>query len=154
MANILKKVLHNTSSKSPQDLVSRTSAAADKLTETASERQQEELSKYLTYMKVRFLPIHACFSALFQVWSSAQSQSCRPCQGAEAVNHHRPTSVLSFVFLPITLDNRKSECQYFPHNDCHPGIQPDPAQPADSKALLVLMAYQTSAGSHVWGRRG
>ena len=52
MANILKKVLHNTSSKSPQDLVSRTSAAADKLTETASERQQEELSKYLTYMKV------------------------------------------------------------------------------------------------------
>jgi hypothetical protein len=52
MANILKKVLHNTSSKSPQDLVSRTSAAAEKLTETASERQQEELSKYLTCMKV------------------------------------------------------------------------------------------------------
>ena len=52
MANILKKVLHNTSSKSPQDLVSRTSGAADRLTETASERQQEELSKYLTYMKV------------------------------------------------------------------------------------------------------
>ncbi|CAL5226800.1 g9661 [Coccomyxa viridis] len=51
MANILKKVLHSTASKSPQDLVSRTSAAADKLTETASERQQEELSKYLTYMK-------------------------------------------------------------------------------------------------------
>ena len=53
MANILKKVLHNTSSKSPQDLVSRTSGAADRLTETASERQQEELSKYLTYMKVQ-----------------------------------------------------------------------------------------------------
>jgi len=50
----LMQVLHNTSSKSPQDLVSRTSAAAEKLTETASERQQEELSKYLTYMKVAY----------------------------------------------------------------------------------------------------
>ena len=54
MANLLKKVLHNTSAKSPQDLVSRTSAAAEKLTDTASERQQEELSKYLTYMKVHW----------------------------------------------------------------------------------------------------
>ena len=61
MANILKKVLHSTASKSPQDLVSRTSAAADKLTETASERQQEELSKYLTYMKVQLG--HICYSA-------------------------------------------------------------------------------------------
>ena len=63
MANILKKVLHNTSSKSPQDLVSRTSAAAEKLTETASERQQEELSKYLTYMKVS-LPSLPCQSTI------------------------------------------------------------------------------------------
>lgn len=53
-AEVLVQVLHNTSSKSPQDLVSRTSAAAEKLTETASERQQEELSKYLTYMKVAY----------------------------------------------------------------------------------------------------
>ncbi len=65
MANILKKVLHNTSSKSPQDLVSRTSAAADKLTETASERQQEELSKYLTYMKVQSKPFYyTCMPAI------------------------------------------------------------------------------------------
>ena len=54
MANLLKKVLHNTSAKSPQDLVSRTAGAAEKLTDTASERQQEELSKYLTYMKVHW----------------------------------------------------------------------------------------------------
>ena len=54
MANLLKNVLHNTSAKSPQDLVSRTAGAAEKLTDTASERQQEELSKYLTYMKVHW----------------------------------------------------------------------------------------------------
>ena len=54
------QVLHNTSSKSPQDLVSRTSAAAEKLTETASERQQEELSKYLTYMKVAYRTFQSC----------------------------------------------------------------------------------------------
>lgn len=52
MANILKKVLHNTSSKSPQDMVSRAAQTAEKLTDTATERQQEELAKYLSQMKV------------------------------------------------------------------------------------------------------
>lgn len=60
MANLLKKVLHNTSSKSPQDLVSRTASCVDKFTETATERQQEELAKYLSQMKVSSLSRHSC----------------------------------------------------------------------------------------------
>lgn len=53
MANILKKVLHNTSIKSPQDMVLRAAQTAEKLTDTATERQQEELAKYLSQMKVQ-----------------------------------------------------------------------------------------------------
>ena len=52
MANILKKVLHNTSMKSPQDMVLRAAQSAEKLTDTATDRQQEELAKYLSHMKV------------------------------------------------------------------------------------------------------
>ncbi|EIE24810.1 Degreening-related dee76 protein [Coccomyxa subellipsoidea C-169] len=51
MANILKKVLHNTSSKSPQDMVLRAAQTTEKLTDTATERQQEELARYLSQMK-------------------------------------------------------------------------------------------------------
>ncbi len=53
MANILKKVLHNTSIKSPQDMVLRAAQTAEKLTDTATDRQQEELAKYLSQMKVQ-----------------------------------------------------------------------------------------------------
>ena len=71
MANLLKKVLHNTSAKSPQDLVSRTAGAAEKLTDTASERQQEELSKYLTYMKV-----HRYFDITLSIRGPASPWAC------------------------------------------------------------------------------
>ncbi len=60
MANILKKVLHNTSSKSPQDMVLRAAQTTEKLTDTATERQQEELARYLSQMKVLGLPRSLC----------------------------------------------------------------------------------------------
>lgn len=53
MASFMKKVLHSGSAKSPHDLVDRAASSAAKITDTASERQQEELAKYLAMMKVR-----------------------------------------------------------------------------------------------------
>ena len=57
MASFMKKVLHSTSTKSPHDLVDRAVGCACKITDTASERQQEELAKYLAMMKVGALSL-------------------------------------------------------------------------------------------------
>jgi hypothetical protein len=76
MASFMKKVLHSGSTKSPHDLVDRAVSCAQRITDTASERQQEELAKYLAMMKVQVkfvsnspaVPAHACSSAA--VWIS------------------------------------------------------------------------------------
>ena len=52
MAHLFDKVLNKTRSKSPNELVAKTYAALEKLTDSASEKQQEDLAKYLSLMKV------------------------------------------------------------------------------------------------------
>ena len=51
MAHLFKKVLHSTGSKQPHDVVGRTCVALEKLTDNASEKQQEELSRCLASIK-------------------------------------------------------------------------------------------------------
>ena len=63
MASLLKKVLHQSGSRTPQDLVARLCLALDKVSETSTERQQEDAAKLLYQMKVRILSQGAC--ALF-----------------------------------------------------------------------------------------
>ena len=52
MASILKKVLHSTGNRTPQDLVSRLCAALEKITESSTDKQQEDAAKLLYQMKV------------------------------------------------------------------------------------------------------
>ena len=77
----MKKVLHSTSSKSPHDLVDRAAACASRITDTASERQQEELAKYLALMKVRAPPFIHARALLFTtgIWPiKVRSRSAHP----------------------------------------------------------------------------
>lgn len=53
MASLLKKVLHQSGSRTPQDLVARLSLALDKVSEASTEKQQEDAAKLLHQMKVR-----------------------------------------------------------------------------------------------------
>lgn len=94
MANILKKVLHNTSSKSPQDMVLRAAQTADKLTDTATERQQEELARYLSQMKVLCILV-SCMSALAKL-----SRDCRWTRISAGLAWQRLLSVYGTVEMP------------------------------------------------------
>ena len=52
MAHYLEKVLNKAKSKSPHEMVAKCSASLEKLGEGSSDKQQEELGKYLGLMKV------------------------------------------------------------------------------------------------------
>lgn len=52
MAHYLEKVLNKAKSKSPHEMVAKCHAALEKLGESSSDKQQEELGKYLGLMKV------------------------------------------------------------------------------------------------------
>lgn len=52
MAHYLEKVLNKAKSKSPHEMVAKCHAALEKLGEGSSDKQQEELGKYLGLMKV------------------------------------------------------------------------------------------------------
>ena len=52
MAHYLEKVLSKAKSKNPHELCTKCQLALEKLEDSASERQQEEVGKYLSLMKV------------------------------------------------------------------------------------------------------
>ncbi len=65
MASLLKKVLHSTSSRTPQDLVAKLCAALERISEASTEKQQEDAAKLLYQMKVccpQVLPCRRCLS--------------------------------------------------------------------------------------------
>ena len=85
MASFMKKVLHSTSTKSPHDLVDRAVGCACRITDTASERQQEELAKYLAMMKVgaQICAITGTLLCLLaQIYTHACYEECRACARA------------------------------------------------------------------------
>jgi len=60
MASLLKKVLHSTSSRTPQDLVAKLCAALERISEASTEKQQEDAAKLLYQMKVCRPPVLPC----------------------------------------------------------------------------------------------
>ena len=71
MASILKKVLHSTGNRTPQDLVSRLCAALEKITESSTDKQQEDAAKLLYQMKVccHLKCNHHAFCSSFAGWN-------------------------------------------------------------------------------------
>ena len=77
MASLLKKVLHQSGSRTPQDLVARLSLALDKVSEASTEKQQEDAAKLLHQMKVRFLrKVYAPYFAISEQWCVQRGLLC------------------------------------------------------------------------------
>ena len=60
MAQYLEKVLSKAKSRNPHELCTKCQVALERLGDSASDKQQEEVGKYLAMMKVRLLVAACC----------------------------------------------------------------------------------------------
>ena len=67
MAQYLEKVLSKAKSKNPHELCTKLQAALERLGDSASDKQQEEVGKYLSLMKA--CPIASLAVCMLQVYA-------------------------------------------------------------------------------------
>ena len=72
MAHLFDKVLNKTRSKTPYEVVAKLVHALEKLTDSSSEKLQEDIAKYLSVLKVGFAVPLGC------VLQGAKQQTVKP----------------------------------------------------------------------------
>ena len=79
MAHLFDKVLNKTRSKTPYEVVAKLVHALEKLTDSSSEKLQEDIAKYLSLLKVGLADPLEC------VPQGAQQQKVKPprCAGGD-----------------------------------------------------------------------
>ena len=79
MAHLFDKVLNKTRSKTPYEVVAKLVHALEKLTDSSSEKLQEDIAKYLSLLKVGFAVPFGC------VPQGAKQQKVKPqaCAGGD-----------------------------------------------------------------------